>query len=170
MNFFGYLFVIFFVGLIITLLIVKGILFYNRNLRTYKIEIREWLQTQQFELVDTRFPTTKDWINGPFVKPSSVSSPIDYIPDSGMKYKDKDYIVIIGKNQKGYREFWLEIESEMGSKPILNFRTGKVIEPNEIRTKKDNVRYIKVHDVCPACSCKLEGNEKECPDCGLYFE
>ncbi len=74
MNFFGYLFVIFFVGLIITLMIVKGILFYNRNLRTYKVEIREWLQTQRFELVDTRFPTTKDWINGPFVKPSSISS------------------------------------------------------------------------------------------------
>lgn len=151
-------------------MIVKGILFYNYNLRTYKVEIREWLHTQQFELVDTRFPTTKDWVNGPFVKPSSISSPLDYIPDSGMKYKDKDYSVIIGKNQKVHSEFWLEIKSGFESKPILNFRLGKVIEPKEIRTKSDNVRYIKVLDVCPACLYKLQGNKKECPDCGLNFE
>lgn len=170
MKFWGYVFVIFFVGVYLTLLVAKGILFFNRNLRGYKDEIRKWLQSQSFDLVDTRYPTNKDWIKSPFLKPSSIDSPLNYMPHSSMKYRDKDYLIIIGKNQKIYKEFWMEIDSEFGNKPTLNFRSGKEINPNEKTYPENNVTYIKVNDFCPACSCKFYKEEKICPECGLCFE
>lgn len=170
MKILGYVFIILVVGVNATLLIAKGILFYHRNLRTYKDEIREWLQTQSFELVDTRYPTNQDWIKSPFLKPSKFDEPLNFISDSGMKPRHKDYLIIIGKDKNRYKEFWMEIDTRFGSEPKLNFRSGKEINLNEKTHPENKVTYIKVADSCPACSCKLNNEEKICPECGLYFE
>ena len=142
-------------------------LFYNRNLRTYKNEIRTFLESKNYVLVDTISPNDKDWQRSPFSKP--VKFEFSFLLTHPLNWNNTEYFKIIGNKGEKNQEFWIEINTTYFHKPVLTFKVGHKININDSEnTYTENIIIVK--DKCPACGFMLFNNEKICPDCGLNFE
>lgn len=142
-------------------------LFYNRNLRTYKNEIRTYLESKNYVLVDTISPNDKDWQRSPFKKPPKLG--FSFIYTRPNNWSKTEYLKIIGSKGEKLQEFWIEIKTTYFHKPVITFKDGNKINNKEIKNTETN-NIILVKDKCPACGHKLLENENKCPECGLFFE
>jgi len=146
-------------------------LIYNRYFRTYKKEIREYMDKKGFEYVDSIYPNEKDWTKSPFSKPPKFkfSFVLNQINGTFVSWTNRNYLIITGQRKEKIQEFWLEIVTTYFQKPNLSYREGRSIKSNESEINK-GVNFVKVGEKCPACGFKLMTSDKICPDCGLNFE
>jgi hypothetical protein len=84
--------------LIIFLIYQQTRLIYNRCIRTYKKEIKEYLNNKKYEYIETQYPNEKDWSKGPFAKPSKskLSFVLIHINGIFISWSNKDYLIIVG--------------------------------------------------------------------------
>ena len=146
-------------------------LFYNRYLRTYRIEIKNFLSSKGFELIDTRYPNDADWSRSPFSKPPQIGLLLAFVTINGriVSWTNLEYLIVEGEKQQNQREFWIEIKTTYFQKPILAFRDGRTISKKEINKSRERI-FVKVKDKCPACGFRITENDKSCPDCRLNYE
>lgn len=138
---------------------------YNRYLRSYKKEIREYLYTQNLDFVDSISPSSNDWKKSPFKEPNKIEFRFVYF--RGIRWTKTEYLKIIACKNDKFQEFWVEIYTVYFLKPKLLFKEGNRIHKKDIESL-DNVPII-VTDKCPACGFLISKNESICPDCGLNF-
>ena len=134
------------------------ILFYNRYLRTYKPEIREYLKLKGFEYVETIDPQKEDWAGSPFDKPASFA--IGFYT-RGVTWTKYEYLIAIGVKHQKYQQFWIELKTSYFQKPKLVFRDGKRINYSQLSNSENFLEN------CPSCGFVLFNNDdKKCPNCG----
>jgi hypothetical protein len=160
-----------FVLLFLFITIHQLILIYNRYLRNYKKEIETFLNSDKYELVDTRNPNDKDWIKSPFQKPPKFGFSLLIVTMNGsiVTWTKTDYLVIIAQRDNKLREFWIQIKTSYFRKPNLVFKIGQTIKDVDLKINKD-IKIVTIKDKCPACGFKISELNDFCPDCGLNFK
>jgi DNA-directed RNA polymerase subunit RPC12/RpoP len=137
-------------------------LFYNRYLRTYKLEINEYLRQKGYKYVETFSAKKKDWSRSPIKMPSQYElGPFT----RGVQWTKYEYLIIVGERNQKYHEFWLEIKTSYFQKSKLIFSDGQRI--NYIDNKNSEL----VIENCPNCGYMLFSNDDiNCPDCGFKLK
>lgn len=149
--------IIFFITLFGFIVYHQTRLLYDRYLKSYKREFKEYLRQSGYEYVDTWDPGKDDWNHSPFVKPPIFS--ISLVVTTPVQWTKVEYYIIIAKKSDKYKGFWVEITTSYFRKTKLIFKAGKSIKYNTeaIDLKKDS---------CPQCGFMLFNfNEKKCPNC-----
>lgn len=140
---------------------------YRRHLKTYRPDIKEFLENQNLTFQAEYYPNKIDWNNSPFEKPKRFRFRLLIITINGLpiSWNDQRYKVI--QTVEG-KTIWLEIDTTYFKSPELTFKFSRTNQKkNKRSTRNDNV--VKVQGKCPACGFKLAENDSECPDCGLNF-
>lgn len=146
---------------------------YDRYIREYRFEIREYLIANSLTLVEIRYPNKFDWMDQCFPEPhfAKLGFVLVQINHLYSTWSDKRYKVIetVNESEESVR-VWLEIYTEFFSKTRLTFRQ-KVLK-TYFGPKEGNLdtETVLVSGKCPACGWSLNGNEEICPECELHFQ
>jgi len=103
-------------------------LLYNRYLKSYKKEFKEYLKEIGYEYIDTWDPAEDDWNHSPFVKPPVFS--ISLVVTTPIQWTKVKYYIVIGKKSDYYKEFWVEITTSYYKNTNLKFISGNNIKYN----------------------------------------
>ncbi|PWG06914.1 hypothetical protein [Polaribacter aquimarinus] len=96
---------------------------YYRNFKSFEIEIENFLESHNYQLIEKRNPNKEDWKKSPFEKPPNFKVTLSVIKINGLPvtWTDLKYKVIIGKKENRTKQIWLEIKTTYFQKPKLNF-------------------------------------------------
>lgn len=134
---------------------------YNRYIRTYKSEIREYLAAQKINYIETNGLNKLDRKRNPFRNELYIQIG-NYT--RGIKWTKYEYLIVIGEKNKTYQEYWLELKTTYFRKPKLVFKAGRIIN-----YEKDENTELR-NENCPNCSFMLfNNNDLNCPNCGVSF-
>ena len=97
---------------------------YYRNFKSFDKEIEEFLESNNYQLIEKRKPNKEDWKKSPFEKPPSFKINLSVVKINGLPvtWTDLKYKVIIGKNENRTKRIWLEIKTTYFQKPKLKFK------------------------------------------------
>jgi hypothetical protein len=158
MNIIGILFFITLFGFIVY---HQTRLFYDRYLKSYKKDFKEYLRERGYEYIDKWDPAKDDWNHSPFVKPPVFS--ISLVITEPIQWTKIEYYILIAKKSDKYKEFWVEITTSYFRKTKLIFKAG-----NNIKYNADVINLNK--EYCPKCSYMLFNfDEKKCPNCNFHL-
>lgn len=118
-----YFFIFIIVLLIIYITYNQIKVIYYRNFKSFDKEIEDFLESNNYQLIEKRKPNKEDWKKSPFEKPSNFKVTLSVVKINGLPitWVDLKYKVIIGKNENRTKQIWLEIKTTYFQKPKLNF-------------------------------------------------
>jgi hypothetical protein len=101
---------------------------YYRKLKSFNQEIEEFLKSNKQEFIEKRRPNNEDWKKSSFKKPANfeVTFFTFKINGSPVTWNDTKHRIIIAKNQKHKKHYWLEIKTTYFKKPELIFTNMKI--------------------------------------------
>jgi hypothetical protein len=133
-------------------------LLYYRYLRTYKQEIKTYLEPKGYNYVETIGPKKEDWARSPFEKPSIF---IIGFYMQGIRWTNYEYLIAIGQRGQKYQQFWFELKTSYFQKPSIVFRDGRKINYTQVSNSES------FQENCPECGFLLfNKTDKNCPGCG----
>jgi|GEM_PF-1757206 len=165
-------FIIVLMGLVIWLSYVQLRTMYDRHLRGYHQEIREYLISNSLKLVDIRYPNQFDWMDNCFPEPyiSKVGGFMLQINDINPFMDHKQYKIVDALTDTDQRvRVWIEIDTSFFHSTKLKFKQKLV---NTFFAPMENIPNegsVTVTTKCPACGWTLDGSETQCPECELHF-
>lgn len=134
-------------------------LFYNRYLRTYKQEIRAYLNNKDVNFIETYYPRKKDKKRSPF-EDQEIHFQLVYTR-GGFRWTKYEYLIVIGEKNNRFQEFWLEIKTTFLRAPKLVFKSGSIIN------YKKEIESEVIDEYCPSCGCLIFNFEETlCTNCG----
>lgn len=150
---------LFFIVVIVFILYHQFKLVFDRYLRTYKKDYKEYLKSLGYKYIDTWSPLKDDWSHSPFPKPPSFK--ITFFVTTPLEWTKTEYYIIIAKKSDKFKQFWVEITTSYFCKTKLIFKSGKNIKYNE---EIDNLKK----EYCPQCGYMIfDLEENNCPNCGF---
>ena len=120
-----YIFIIFIISLIIYLGLSQFRVIYYRYLKSFDKEIIKYLDSNNYQIEETRTPNKNDWKKSPFKKPPNFEVSLSLVQINGISvtWTDYEYKVIEVKDKK--HKIWLEIKTTYFQKPVLKFIIDK---------------------------------------------
>ncbi len=97
---------------------------YCRYFDTYDKQIENYLKKNGLQQIKIESPKKEDWANSPFKSPKKIEISLVQIRVLGMPvdYSSKKYKLILAKSADGKtRRVWMEVESNLFSKPKFKF-------------------------------------------------
>ena len=118
-----YFFILIIILLIIYVTYNQIRIIYYRNFKSFNKEIENFLDSNNYQLIDKRKPNKEDWKKSPFKKPPNFKVTFSVVKINGLPvtWTDLKYKVIIGKNENRRKQIWLEIKTTYFQKPKLIF-------------------------------------------------
>tara|TARA_R110002167_G_scaffold91462_11_gene246187 strand:+ start:3174 stop:3503 length:330 start_codon:yes stop_codon:yes gene_type:complete len=103
-------------------------LYYYRYFKSYNAEIKAFMSSHNYQLIEIRKPNKEDWNTSPFKKPKvfEVSIMVFQINKLPIAWTDLKYKVLTIENNRRKNQIRIEIKTTYFKKPHLNFKTSDI--------------------------------------------